>query len=46
MVLEHPLSGDRIALDNLPKNTRPPEEANDPRRIGTLSEVQERRPAA
>ena len=46
MVLEHPLSGDRIALANLPKNTRPPEEANDPRRIGTLSEVQERRPAA
>jgi hypothetical protein len=46
VILEYPLSGDRIALDNLPQNTRPPGEANDPRRIGTLSEVQERRPVA
>ncbi|MFB6248460.1 MAG: hypothetical protein ABEL97_07815 [Salinibacter sp.] len=43
-VLEYPLSGDRIALDNLPKNARPPGEANDPRRIGSISEVRERRP--
>jgi len=46
VLLEYPLSGDRIALDNLPQNTRPPGEANDPRRIGTLSKVQERRSAA
>jgi hypothetical protein len=46
VILEYPLSGDRLALENLPQNTRPPKEANNPERIGTLSEVQNRRPAA
>jgi hypothetical protein len=44
LVLKYPLSGDRITLDNLPQNARPPGEANDPRRIDTLSEVQDQRP--
>ena len=46
VLLEYPLSGDRIVLDNLPQNTRPPGEANDPRCIGNLSEIRERRSVA
>ena len=46
VILEYPLSGDRLSIDNLPRHTRPPGEANDLRRLEGLSEVQERRPAA
>ncbi len=46
VILEYPLSGERLTLENLPRNTRPPKEANDPKCIGTLSEVRDRRSAA
>lgn len=46
VILEYPLSGDRLSLDNLPRHTRPPGEANNLRRLGELSEVQERPPAS
>jgi hypothetical protein len=45
VVLEYPLSGDRLTLANLPRNTRPPGEANDPERLDRLSEIRERRVA-
>ena len=45
VVLEYPLSGDRLTLENLPRNTRPPSEANDPNRLDRLSEIRERRAA-
>lgn len=46
VILEYPLSGERITLDNLPRNTRSPGEANDPRRIVNFSEIRERRSVA
>ena len=46
VILEYPLSGDRLSLENLPCNTRPPGDTNDPGHLDELSTICERRSAA